>query len=234
MTGYELLEHVTAVLETAGLRAGEEYPGLEQAVIDTPRAVAGLLELDAAGGTARFRVRVLSPRLLGGWCCQVWAARVSEALTGAGMRCTAEEMAYLAGSDCFSVALTAQLEVSPGAQGWVPVPRRQILCGELELEGVESFTAARDQQRRLVGAHWEQGAVTVTPGRDGWKLELVQRGSREVPDPEEPFTLTVREGDREHRYTGCCWNETVWEYARGSTRLTRRGFALAREEESNG
>ena len=97
-----------------------------------------------------------------------------------------------------------------------------------------SFEAAQDLQRRLVGTHWKSEPVGITSGTGGWKLELVQSLTAEPDSVTEPFTLTVREGDREHCYTGCCWNETVWEYVQSGSRLTRRGFALGREEVSNG
>lgn len=232
--GYELLKYVTGLLQLAGLQAGESYPGLQRSEVEQPMAAVGLRELDTVTETARFQVRVLSPRILGGWCCQVWAARAAEALTRAGMVCATEEMEYLSGSDCFCAAVTASMDVIPGPEGWVPGRRWSIRCGTLELAGVESFTAFRDQQRRLVGAHWEQGAVAITPGRGGWTLELVQRLWEEPSEVPEPFELTVQERDWTHRYTGCCWSEVCCDYTGGGLRLTRRGFALGREVDTNG
>ena len=229
MVSYELLEYVTGVLLSAGLRAGEGYPGLQRPEVDQPMAAVGLRELDVPAGMARFQIRVLSPRILGGWCCQVWAARAAEALCGARMVCAAQQMEYLSGSDCFCVELEASVEVVSGPEGWVTGRRWRIFCGAVELTGVESFCAVRDRQRRLVGAHWESSPVAVTPGRDGWTLELVQIQAEEPDHVSEPFTLTVREGSRVHRYTGCCWNETRYDYRAEGLRLTRRGFALGRE-----
>lgn len=227
--GCELLEQVAAILTAAGLRAGEEYPGREQPLLDAPLAAVGLRALEPEQGSAVFSVRVLSPRILGGWCCQLAAARAAEALWAAGLSCRTEALEYLSGSDCFCVTVTAQMSVTAGPEGWEPL-RRQILCGGAEQEGVVSFRASRDLDRRILGTHWKSAPVGVTPGHGGWKLELVQRLTREPEEQTEPFVLTVREGDREHRYTGCCWNETVWEYTGGGRTLTRRGFALAREE----
>ena len=232
--GYELLDHVTGLLNGAGLRAGEEYPAGKRMEVLSPVAAVGLEALDAAAGTVRFSVRVLSPRLLGGWCCQVWAARVSEALTGAGMTCTAGEMDFLSGSDCFCVKLTAVLAVVSGPSGWTAGGRWQVFCGDAEQMGVESFRADRDLGRRLVGAHGQSGAVAVSPGSGGWTLELVQWADRLPEELPEPFTLTVREQGRQVQYTGCCWNGELVEYTQGGARLTRRGFALEREETIDG
>lgn len=227
--GYELLERITAVLTAAGLPAGEEYPGSEQQ-LDGPAAAVGLRELDPERGTAAFSVRVLSPRILGGWCCQLHAARAVEALWAEGLSCRTAEMEYLSGSDCFCVTVTASMTVAPGEEGWVPGGRWEILCGDRLQEQVVSFTAVRDLERRLLGTHWQSTPVGVTPGHGGWTIELVQLVTSWPEETAEPFTLTVRSGDGEQRYTGCCWNETRWAYTQGGLTLTRRGFALEREE----
>lgn len=231
---YELLESVTGLLTAAGLPAGEEYPGLEQPEVHSPGAAVGLRELDAAVGLARFCVRVLSPRILGGWCCQSWAARAVRVLTAAGLTCRTGEMEYHSGSDSFCVTVEAAMAVVPAGEGWKAGQRWRVFCGDGELEEVSSFTATRNQQRRLVGTHWKSEPVAITPGAGGWQLELVQSLAGEPAAVPEPFVLTVREGDRLHRYTGCCWNETIWEYTQGGARLTRRGFALDREELCDG
>ncbi len=223
--GYELLEQIGDILAAAGFRTGEEYPGLERPEMDGPRAAVGLRALDPEQGTAAFHVRILSPRILGGWCCQTNAARAVEALWTAGLSCRTGELEYLEGSDCFCVTVTATMSLGTGTQRW------EIRCGDGVQEGVVSFRAVRDLDRRIVGAHWESTPVGVTPGHGGWTIELVQRLTRAPEEAAEPFVLTVREGDREHRYTGCFWNETTWDYGPGGRTLKRRGFALGREEE---
>lgn len=232
--GYELLRSVTGLVAATGIPVGEEYPALERPEIDSPRATVGLRELDTAAWTARFCVRVLSPRILGGWCCQVKAALVTRALTAAGLVCRTEEMEYNSGCDCFCVTAEVAMAVVPRGEGWEPGSRWRVWCDSAEQTGVASFRAVQDLQRRLVGTHWKSEPVGVTSGIGGWKLELVQELKAEPTLVTEPFVLTVREGNREHRYTGCCWNETVWEYTQRGARLTRRGFALTREEVSNG
>jgi hypothetical protein len=232
--GYELLETVTGLLTAAGLRAGEEYPAGERMEIRSPAAAVGLRELDPVQGTAFFTVRVLSPRMLGGWCCQVWAARAVETLTEAGLTCQTGEMEYVSGSDCFCVVLLVRWPVVRKGESWVPGRGWQILIGERVQEGVVSFRAARSQGRRLLGAFCQAEPVAVTSGRGGWTIELVQHPGREPEEEMEPFTLTVLEGDRKIRYTGCCWNGTVWDRDREGQRLTRQGFALGREETLDG
>lgn len=227
--GYELLEYAAGLLEAAGLRTGEEYPALERLELTAPLAAVGLRELDVRAGEVRYSIRILSPRILGGWCCQVWAARAGAVLGGAGLACTAGEMEYLSGSDCFCVTITAAMAVRPTEEGWTAGERWQILCGGTQQEGVESFLAVQDRQRHLVGTQWQSKPIAVAPGKGGWTLELVQVVQQEPEEITEPFELVAREDGREIRYTGCCWNEIRYEHTRRGLRLTRRGFALGRE-----
>lgn len=232
--GYELLKALVELLRSAGISAGESYPGTGTPAVDSPQAAVGLLELNAPAGLAKFQIRVLSPRMLGGWGCQIWAVRVSDVLNGAGMTCNPEEMEYLDGLDCFCITIRADQPVTRRSDGSFAGTRLQIFCGDAEQVGVESFTAVRNQGRRIQGAFFQAEALCITPGSGGWALELIQRADCLPEDPGEPFTLTVREGDRESRYNGCGWNEERFEHTMRGLRLIRRGFALAREEVTHG
>lgn len=227
--GYELLESVLELLWSAELRAGEEYPAGERIEILSPVAAVGLRELDFADGEARFTVRILSPRILGGWCCQTHAAKAGNALHGGGFAVQTGEMEYLSGSDCFCVTLTAALPVIPGEGGWQAGRSWQVFCGDAEQENVVSFRAARDQGRRLYSGFNRSEPHGVTPGAGGWTVELVQDITAEPEAVAEPFALVVRRGQTEHRYKKCCWNETELVHTQSGLRLTRRGFALSRE-----
>ena len=230
--GYELLEELAQLLRRLGLTAGEEYPGYQQPEVEKATAAVGLRELDMAAGQAHYNIRILSPRILGGWCCQIWAARVSEALHGAGMTVSTEEMEYLSGSDCFCISMTAVQSVIFGPEGWMAGTPMELRCGEEILRGVVSFTAHRDQGRRILGAFCQSEPVGISSGRDGWVLELVQQGERMPQQLPEPFTLTVREYGFKWIYTGCGWNEERYEHTGQGLRLIRRGFALGREVEN--
>ena len=96
---YSLLVQLRELLEAAGIPAGEEYPAGERVEIHNPVAVVGLRELDCANAVARFSGRALSPRILGGWCCQRKAAlaALSES-DGSPERFTAGELTVQRGS----------------------------------------------------------------------------------------------------------------------------------------
>ena len=227
--GYELLESIVDLLTACGIRAGEAYPAGERAEIFSPVAAVGLRELDPAAGQARFTVRILSPRILGGWCCQTNAAKAGNALHDGGFAVEMGEMEYLSGSDCFCVTLTAAVPVAFGGGKWLAGRRWKVLCGDVEQENVISFRATRDQGRRLYGAFCQSEPLGVTPGSGGWTVELVQSITAEPEEVGEPFFLVVRQGETEQRYKACCWNETELVHTQSGLRLTRRGFALSRE-----
>lgn len=227
--GYELLSWLTALLNEAGLRAGEEYPAGKRVEILSPVAAVGLRELDMDAGEVRFSVRVLSPGLLGGWCCQTWAAKAVQVLHGAGLTTATGEMAYLKSEDCFCISITASLAAVPGEAGWTVGRRWRVLCGDSEAAGVVSFRAERALGRSFVGEMGCAAPQAVTEGAGGWLLELRLRDA-DVPETEEPFVLTASCADFTHRYTGCCWNEAEYEYGQGGLTVTRRVLALGKEE----
>ena len=231
---YGLLEELSALLEAAGISAREEYPAGERVEIVSPVAAVGLRELDCANAVARFSVRILSPRILGGWCCQQKAAQAAQTLHRAGMTCSAEEMDYLSGSDCFCISLAVSRPVYEGAEGWSAGSGWQVLRDGIEEKNVLSFRAVRNQGRRLQGAFCQSEPVRVTPGAGGWQIELVQSGAAEPEEGNEPFTLAVYTGDAQQRYLGCCWNETEIVLGSGGLKRIRRGFALKREVETHG
>ena len=231
---YGLLEELRALLENAGIPAGEEYPAGERVEILSPVAAVGLRELDCANSVARFSVRILSPGILGGWCCQNKAAETARVLHRAGMLCAAAEMEYLKGSDCFCISLAVTQPVYEGADGWSPGSGWQVLRDDVEEENVLSFRAVRNQGRRLVGAFCQSEPTRVTPGAGGWQIELVQSGAEESGEGQEPFTLTVCAGGTQQRYLECCWNETEIVLGGEGLKQIRRGFALKREVESVG
>ena len=231
---YGLLEELRALLEDAGIPAGEEYPAGERVEILSPVAAVGLRELDCANAVARFSVRILSPRMLGGWCCQQKAALAAQTFHGAGMTCSAAEMEYRKGSDCFCVSLTVSRPVYEGTQGWSAGSGWRVLRDDVEEQHVRSFRAVRNQGRRLVGTFCQSTPTRVIPGAGGWQIELVQSGAAEPEEGQEPFTLTVCAGGARQRYLGCCWNETEIVLGGEGLKRIRRGFALEQEVEADG
>lgn len=227
---FEFLNRLIDLLTASGIPAGEESPAGKRIEVTEPMAAVGLRELDAIGCLIHYTVRILTPRKLGGWCCQIWASRTEQTLCGKGMTCRVGEMEYLSGSDCFCVTLTVTEPVIQGERGWQTGQRWQILCGDRIQTGVESFRTVRKQGRRLVGAHAVAGPVAISSGSGGWELELIQWVDASPEPVAEPFALTVQERGREIRYTGCCWDEERYEYRQRGLCLTRRGFALKREE----
>ncbi len=222
----EFLEYVTGLLTGGGIPTGEEYPAGHRLHLEEPVAAVGLLGLDFDAGQVQVRIRVLSPRTLGGWTCQNAALTVLATLHGAGHRCQMEEMDFLPGSDCFCICVDVRLDAVLDGD-WALGKRWYVTCGGTVLENVEQFQAVLDQGRRVIGASFQSGGVGVTPGSGSWAITLVQNGGEDTQ--EEPFVLTLEDGDRVISYTDCHWNREEWDHQQRGLRRTRRGFALGRE-----
>ncbi len=230
--GTEFLTYVRDLLRKGGIRAGEEYPAGRWVQIQSPVAAVGLSGMDPHGGVVHIAVRVLSPRILGGWECQCAAAEATRVLYEKGLTVRMGQMSFLEDSDCFCIELEVTLSLV--AQGDWPMGQRwKLTCGGEPLTGVESFRAVRDQGRRVVGTFCQSDPVAVTPGNGGWALTLVQWCAEEDRQT-EPFTLTVEDGERQIVFSGCHWNTEQWEHLQQGLRRTRTGFALKREVQNHG
>lgn len=106
--GIQCLSEITALLNEAGIPAGEAYPDREWAGITEAVAAVSLGSVEQQTGLAEVMVRVLSPRKLGAWQCQETAVQVMEILNASGLCCRMEDVAYEDGCDCFRVTVLAR------------------------------------------------------------------------------------------------------------------------------
>lgn len=235
--GIQWLKEITEILKAAGIRAGEAYPAGRQMELSAPAAAVGLRDLDYREGTAEFEIRMLSPGGLGGWQCQNAAADAVAALENAGVRCRMEPMAYRAGQDCFEMLVIGTRVLSepegegPGFSGL------DLLVEGAPVGYVTEFTAEQDRKRWLIGTLNQAEPVGVTPAAGGWSIRMVQEipaGVTPEAEPEEPFTVTVRETGIITVFTGCCWNRVKKTVGETGIRAEWEGFALTREEMRDG
>lgn len=235
--GLEWLNEITEVLTAAGIRAGEAYPGGKWTEIEGPVAAVSLRNLDYRERTAEFEVRIISPRILGGWQCQHIAAEAVAALEEAGTACRMEPMSYQAGTDCFEMAVIGLMVVFD-AEEEIPVADAfAVLIGEEAVGYVTEFSGQQDRQRRLIGSIEQQTPVGITPPTGGWNIRMVQvipRGGPVTAEPAEPFDLTVKEAGLSTVYSGCGWNVVKKQMDQSETKLIWEGYALTREETADG
>ncbi len=227
----EFLEYVTGLLTGAGIRAGEEYPAGRWLRLQVPGAAVGLGGVDFEAGMILVRVKVLSPRTLGGWACQNAALEILAILHGAGLPGQMGEMEFLEGSDSFCIPIDLRLSGVFG-ESWSLGQRWTIRCGGTVLEQVEDFRAVRDQERRVIGASCQAQPVGVSPGHGAWVITLTQNGGEDVQ--QEPFVLTLEDGQQTITYSGCHWNREEWRCHQGGLKRVRTGFALGREVQRGG
>lgn len=234
--GIEWLSEIVQVLVSAGIRAGEAFPGGKWMDLTGPVAAVGLRDLNWREGMAEFEIRILSPRALGGWKCQETAAAAVVALEEEGASCRMEPMEYQAETDCFELAVIAQQYVS-GETEEAPAAGFQILIGTDPVSYVTHFSAEQDRDRRLIGTLNERIPVGVTPAAGGWRIRLVQQippGGEAPAEPEEPFELRVVEDGLRTLFTGCCWNRVKKSLDADGVQAEWEGFALNREETADG
>lgn len=220
------------ILTAAGIRAGEAFPSGRQPELTGPVAAVGLRNLNCREGTAEFEIRVLSPRMLGGWQCQNAAAEALTALENSGVECRMEPMTFRMAGDCFEMVIVAsqrvmEQEESPAASLF------RITIGGNAVEGAAAFSAVQDRGRRLIGTLNQAEPVGVTRGTGGWKIRMVQvipEGGARMIEPEEPFVLTVYENGMETSFHGCCWNSVAKILDQNQMKMEWEGFALTRTE----
>lgn len=227
------------ILRSAGIRAGEAFPGGDRTELTGPVAAVSLRDVSYQDRTAEFEIRILSPRRLGGWECQNAAAEAAAALESAGVRCTLEPMSHQAGVDCFEMAVIGTKVVfsSEEEEPVVGSDLFEILIGEDAVAYVTEFSAEQDRQRRLIGSFEQQTPVGITPATGGWAIRMVQvipLGGQGMEEPEEPFTLTLKEEGLSTVFLGCGWNVVRKQMDQSQTKLYWEGFALTREESADG
>lgn len=235
--GIEWLNQIVEILASAGIRADEAYPGGKWTELSGPVAAVSLKDLNYRERTAEFEIRIISPRVLGGWQCQHIAAEAVAALEGAGITCRMEPMRYQAGTDCFEMAVIGTKYVF-AAEEEIAVPDAfEVLVGEETVNYVTEFSGTQDRQRRLIGSIELQTPVGITPATGGWSIRMVQvipRGGQITAEPVEPFELTVKETGLSTVYSGCGWNVVKKQMDQSQTKLIWEGFALTREETADG
>lgn len=225
--GLEWLESVRAALKSAGYRTELGYPGKSAVHLGGTVAAVNLTGVDTGQGTAKVTVTILTPRSEGLARCQIHAAAVVQTLIAAGGQWSFSGWQYDNGIDCYTVEVTGQAPYSQSSGGGY-----QVLIGEVIQDYVTGFLARQEMDRRLIRPHGQAEPVGVTPGMGGWTIKLTQlipSGQAEPEEVTEPFTLTVKRGERSQVYTGCCWSEYSSQQQDTGTQVERSGFALSRE-----
>lgn len=226
--GLEWLETAKQALETAGFRVETGYPGGGWPVLTETVAGVNVTGCNSADGSVTVTAAVLTPRTLGLGECQEKALLAAQALAAQGT-VSFDRWQYDETLDCYCIELAAQIQEAQAVQS----AQITVSVGGVEQEYVTRFYARQASDRRLIGAMGEAGPVGITPRSGGWSLELVQvlpETAAEPSETAEPFVVTVRRGSYSQMFTGCCWSDYSIESTDDGLRVTRKGFALGREE----
>ena len=229
--GIQWLSEIIGILRSAGIRAGQAWPGEDHVELTAPAAAVGLRNLNLREGTGTVEVRVLSPHGRGGWICQQTAAEVVTVLEENDIACGMEQMTYRSGLDCFETVIIGQKRLVQ--QEPEPVGEIRVMLGNEQMNHVTAFSAEQDRKRRLIGSVSSGGPAGVTPGTGGWIIRMVQElpgGVLTMAEPAEPFSLTVEENGLVTEFTGCCWNRVRKACTIDGTKMDWEGYALTGEE----
>lgn len=230
--GEQWLSDVTAALRESGWRTESGYPGTAAVQLEGAVAAVNLSRGNTKEASVGITVSVLVPRTAGLAQCQTLAAQAAVLLSGVGGDWCFEGWTYDSTLDCFRVEVEGNAVLSALEEGTAEDGGYEVLIGETVQRYVTEFSAKKDAQRRLVRPHGQSGAVGVTPGMDGWSIELVQLlpdGEAEPEETADTFSLTVQRGGSSMCYIDCCWAEYESRQGSDGVQVVRRGFALSRE-----
>lgn len=226
------LDEVKAKLERIGIRTAIGYPGTGAVHVTEPLAAINGSGLDYDAGTAQVTAVILSPRALGLGLCQEKAVFAMAALLSLGKGWHYSGWQFDSNLDCYRVEVVGQIAVVFSGPDLVRSTGWQVTIGEERQAYVTDFLARQQSDRRLIRPHGTPDPVGVTPGVGGWSIKLTQllpMYEAEPGEPQEPFTLTVTNGDNSQVYQECCWSDYSARKQSNGTLVVRSGFALSRE-----
>ena len=220
-------------LENAGFRVESGYPAHKAVHLTDTVAAVNLKGMDGSTVT-QVLVTILTPRALGLEQCQSRSAEAVQALMSDGNQWGFEGWRYESGIDCWAIeigGIPVLVEEKVEPEGYT------VSVEDSQLPYVTDFVARQVLDRRLIRPHWESAPSGVTPGKQGWNLELTQlipAGQPEPEEGEEPFALTVHRGGIRYTYSACRWAEYSSRQMPEGTRIVRKALALSREVTTDG
>lgn len=207
-------------LRQSGIRAEEVYPGRRIPALTGAVAAVRLGKVDRSVRTAAVQVMIMSPAALGGGTCEQAALRAVEKMQEMGGTCVKDVCKYDEKADVFSIDIEAAFSGTATENNWLPEPGFSVKIGSELLPQAVSFSAGRKLSKgvtSIANAKWE---FTLE--------ELLAPGTSEVPDPKEPFSLTVIRAAGEETFEGCTWVSVKREDSIRGVRQIRTGVASSR------
>ena len=217
----KIIENVLSALKEAGLSAGEAYRGDQMPHVTGPYAAVSLEKLEHAARKATVLVTVLVPMEQGGSLCQSQAVIAGQAMEALGGVCVQEECQFHGYAQAYYIRVLGTFVGGAVMDDWANTSDFTVVLGTQTLSNAVSFQAEQAVDE-----------ATGTPLSSAvWSFRLEEeygRGEAPLPEPLEPFSMTVKRSTSTETYTECSWTSVQLVNTSTGLRQVRKGVATSR------
>lgn len=210
---------IIALLRGYGIRADEAYPGGRIPVLTGPVAAIRLGKVDRSVRSTAVQITIMSPADQGGTVCETTALQTIQVMEDLRATCQKEVCQFDHAADVFFIEITAVFSGVALADTWSPGPGFSVYIGLQPIEWVTGFSARRQS---------EDGAAIASAPWTFTLEELLGPDSTDLPDPTEPFAITVARTKGDEIFTGCTLTSVEREDTLRGIRQVRKGVATGR------
>ena len=217
----KIIENMLAALEAAGLNAGEAYRGDQMPHVTGPYVAVSLEKLEHTARKATVLATVLVPMELGGSVCQEKAVIAGQAMEALGGVCVQEACQSHGYAQAYYIRVLGTFCGGAVMDEWEKTSDFTVMLGTQTISNAVSFRAEQAVDE-----------ATGTPLSTAiWSFRLEEeygRGEVPKPEPEEPFTMSIRRSADTETFSECSWTAVQMENTATGLRLVRKGVAKNR------
>lgn len=210
------------------------YPGQKFPQITDTVAAVHIEKVDRANLTVTVEVSIICPASMGGTACEVEALRATEILRWSGAVCVQNGCTYDGVAQVYVVEVQATFTGVTEAESCTIWPGFYCYINNKVQRFAVSFAMEDTSSLQMEYAMGAVEPVGTSLGKHMLEIqleELIPCGSPEADEPEGEFELRIETDQKTETYSGCQWISVKREMSKQGLRRTRKGVALAREEE---
>ena len=217
----KIIENVLTALQEAGLNAGKAYRGDQMPHVTAAYAAVSLEKLEHSARKATVLVTVLVPMEQGGSVCQEKAVIAGRAMETLGGVCVQEECRFHGYAQAYYIRVLGSFYAGAVMDEWSKTSDFTVVLGSQTVSNAVSFQA----EQALDDATGTPLSTAV------WSFRLVEEygwGEAPKPEPQEPFTMSIRRSAGTETFSECSWTSIQMENTATGLRLVRKGVAKNR------
>ena len=225
--GQWIVDRVVERLARENIPAQNAYPGGRKPALSAGCAAVSLEKLEYDTRTAVVQAHVLMPVEQGGYACQELALQVGRVLEAMGATVWQEGCKFDGYVDAFSVLVRGSFSGADVMEQWASDTNFTVKLGQMTMTHAVRFQA-------------EQAVDDVTGeplSSAVWNLWLEERfgqGEGPMPNPAEPFEVTVLRSGSTEIYRQCQWISVELTNTATGLKQVRKGVARSRSFASLG